>query len=114
MLCSSSYSARDVGGETMARWQFKGEAPTSFKVVFTLLGMNLLAQFAAFYAIPRWSPIRPDVAHSYLIRFKGGAVYFVQPWLGKYFLYGFCGHFVLLALGCVIAWLHRDELERIS
>jgi hypothetical protein len=98
----------------MARWQFKGEAPASFKVVFTLFGINLLGQFAAFYAIPRWSPIRPDAAHSYLIRFKGGAVYFAQPWLGKYLFYGFCGDFVLLALGVLIAWLHRDELERIS
>jgi hypothetical protein len=97
----------------MARWQFKGEAPASFKVLFTLLGINFLGQMAAFCAIPRWWPIRPDAAHSYLIRFKGGAVYFVQPWLGKYFVYGFWAHFVLLALGFLICWLHRDELERV-
>lgn len=98
----------------MARWQFKGQTPTPFKVVLTLFGINLLGQFAAFYLIPRWSPIRPDAAHSYLIRFKGGAVYFVQPWLGKYFDYGFAAHFVFLASLLLIAWLHRDELERVS
>lgn len=98
----------------MARWQFKGEAPTSFKVVFAVLGVNLLGQFAASYAIPRWSRIRPDAVHSYLIRFKGGAVYFVQPWLGKYFSYGFWSHFILLALMLLIVWIHRDEVERIS
>jgi hypothetical protein len=97
----------------MARWQFKGEAPASFKVLFTLLGINFLGQMAAFYGIPRWSRIRPDAAHSYLVRFKGGAVYFVQPWLGKCFHYGFWAHFVLLALISLIFWLHRDELERL-
>jgi hypothetical protein len=62
----------------------------------------------------------PVVAHSigcrafYLIRFRGGAVYFVQPWLGKYFSYGFAAHFVLLAFMFVILWLHRDEVERVS
>jgi hypothetical protein len=91
-----------------------GKAPASFKVLLALLGFNFVGQFAAFYAIPRWSPLRPDAAHSYLIRFRGGAVYFVQPWLGKYFFYGFCAHFVLLALAFLIAWLHRDELERVS
>ena len=96
------------------RWQFKGEAPASFKMFFALFGINFVGQSAAFYAIPRWSPIRSDAAHSYLIRFRGGAVYFVQPWLGKYFFYGFAAHFVLLALMFVIMWLHRDEVERVS
>jgi hypothetical protein len=96
------------------RWQFKGKAPASFKVLFALLGINFVGQFATSYAIPRWSPIRPDVAHSYLIRFRGGPAYFVQAWLGKYLDYGFWAHFVLLALMFLIAWLHRDELERVS
>ena len=95
------------------RWQFKGEAPVSFTVLATLFCINFAGQFAAFFAIPRWLPLRPDAAHSYAIRFKGGAVYFVQPWLGKYFYYGFVAHFVLLALMFLIMWLHRDEVERV-
>jgi len=95
------------------RWQFTGKAPTSFKVLFGLLGINFLGQQAAFYAIRRWSPAHQDAAHSYFIRFKGGSVYFVQPWLGKYFDYGFWAHFVLLALLFLIFWLHRDEVERV-
>ena len=39
-------------------------------------------------------------------------MYFVQPWLGKYFYYGSGAHFVLLALIFLIVWFHRDELER--
>jgi len=114
LVCSPDFTQKcDALGEAMARWQFKENAPVSFKVLFTLLAINFLGQFAADYAIRRWSPIRPDAAHSYLIRFKGGAVYFVQPWLGKYFDYGFWAHFVLLALGFLICWLHRDELERV-
>lgn len=96
------------------RWQFKGNAPASFKVLFTLLGINFVGQFAASCAIPRWSPIRPDAAHAYPIRFRGGAVHFVQPWLGEYFYYGFAAHFVLLALMFLIMWLHRDQVERVS
>jgi hypothetical protein len=96
------------------RWQFKGDAPVSFKVLFALLAVNFLLQFGASFAIPRWSPMRPDAAHSYAIRFKGGAVYFVQPWLGKYFDYGFWAGFVFLALIFLIMWLHRDELERVG
>jgi hypothetical protein len=95
------------------RWQFKEKEPASLKVLFALLGINFVGQFAAFYAILRWSPIRPDAAHSYPIRFKGGAVYFVQPWLGKYCDYGFWAHFVLLALMFLIFWFHRDEIERV-
>lgn len=96
------------------RWQFKGKAPVSFKVLFALLGVNFLGQFGTSWAIPRRSPTMPDFAHSYPIRFRGGAVYFVQPWLGKYFYYGFASHFVLLALMVLIMWLHRDEIERVG
>jgi hypothetical protein len=96
------------------RWQFKGDVPASFKAVFALLGINFLGQLAAFSAIQRWCSIRPDAAHSYAIRFKGGSVYFVQPWLGRYSDYGFWAHFVLLALGFLIMWFHRDEIERVD
>ena len=96
------------------RWQFKGNAPVSFKVVLALLMINFVVLFGALWAVPRWSPVRPNAAHTYLIRFKGGAVYFVQPWLGKYFDYGFWAQFVLLALMFLIMWFHRDELERVS
>jgi len=96
------------------RWQFKGKTPASCKVLFALFGINFLGQFGTSWAIPRWSPTMPDFSHSYPIRFKGGAVFFVQPWLGKYCDYGFWAGFVLLALFFLIMWFHRDEVERIS
>jgi hypothetical protein len=72
---------------------------------------NFLLQFGLVFAIPRWCPTRPDAVHSYPIHFKGGSVYFVQPWLGKYDHYGFWGGFVLLALFFLLFWLHRNEVE---
>jgi len=96
------------------RWQFKDKAPISFKVLFALFGVNLIAQLGSAFAIPHWAPTKPDAAHSFPIHFKGGLVHYVQPWLGQYFDYGFGAHFVLLALLFLIMWLHRDELERIS
>lgn len=86
----------------------------SFKVVMALFFANLIAELGTALAIPRWSPTTPDSLHSSPIRFKGGVVYFVQPWLEKYFAYGFWAHFVLLALLFLIMWLHRDEVERVS
>jgi hypothetical protein len=96
------------------RWQFKGKAPVSFKVVFALFGINLVAQLGTLYAIQRWWPSQPDSAHSYAIRFKGGAVFFAEPWVGKYCDYGLWLGFVLLALMFAIMWFHRDEVERVD
>jgi hypothetical protein len=95
------------------RWQFKGKAPASIKVVFALVSINFLGQLATSYAIPRWSPITPDATHPYPVHFKGAAGYFVQPWLGRYFEYGFWVHFALLALFFLMVWFHRDKIERI-
>ena len=94
-------------------WRFKDKTPVSIKVVFALLGVNFLGQLATSFLIPRFSPITADPAHPYLVRFKGYAGYFVHPWLGIYFDYGFWLHFVLLALFFLMLWLHRDQIERI-
>jgi len=95
------------------RWQFKDKTPASIIVVFVLLAINFVGQWATSYLIPQGSPITPDAAHPYFIRFKGGAGYFVQPWMGIYFEYGFWLHFVLLALFFLMLWVYRDRIERI-
>jgi hypothetical protein len=92
--------------------RFKGKAPVSIKIIFGLLGLNFLGQLATSYLIPKWSPITADAAHPYLARYKGLAGYFVQPWVGIYFDYGFWLHFILLALFFVMLWVHRDQIER--
>lgn len=94
-------------------FRFKGKTPAVIKVVFARLCVNGLGQLVTSYAIPRWSPITPDAAHPYMVRFKGFAGYFVQPWLGMYFEYGYWTHLVLLALFFVMLWLYRDQIERI-
>lgn len=96
------------------RWQFKGETPLSIKILFALMIVNLAGQLGAAYAIPRWAPLQPDAVYSCPIHLRGSPAYFVQPWLGAYFEYGFWSHFVLLGLAFVEAWIHRDELERTS
>ncbi len=95
------------------RWQFKGKAPASIKAVFAVVSINFLGLAATSYAIPRWSPITSDATHSYPVHFKGSAGYFVEPWLGRYFEYGFWAHFALLALFFLMLWFHRDKIERI-
>jgi hypothetical protein len=96
------------------RWQFKGKTPLSIKILFGLMIVNLAGQLGVAYAIPHWAPLQPDAVHSYLIHLRGSPAYFVHPWLGAYFEYGFWSHFVLLGLAFFIAWIHRGELERIS
>ncbi|MGC2474764.1 MAG: hypothetical protein WA485_10545 [Candidatus Sulfotelmatobacter sp.] len=93
-------------------FRFKSKAPVLIKVVFALLCVNALGQLATSFAIPRWSPIAPDAAHPYMVHFKGLAGYFVQPWLGMYFDYGYWTHLILLALFFVTLWVYRDQIER--
>ena len=93
-------------------WRFKGKTPTAIKFVFALLGVNFLGQLATSYLIPKWFPITADAAHTYLVRYKGAAGYFVQPWLGMYFEYGFWLHFILIAAFFLLLWMHRAEIER--
>jgi hypothetical protein len=59
----------------------------------------------------KW-PAVPDAIYSYPIRFKGSAVYFVQPWLGKYFDNDIWIGFGLLGLFFLLMWMHRDEVVR--
>ncbi|HUA16307.1 MAG TPA: hypothetical protein VMG31_13505 [Verrucomicrobiae bacterium] len=96
------------------RWRFKGSTPVSIKVLFALMVFNFAGQLATAYAVPHWAALQSDAAHSYLIHLRGSPAYFVQPWLGAYFDYGFWLHFVLLGLAFLMAWIHRDELERIG
>ena len=95
------------------RWQFKGKTPVSILAVFALLGVNLVGQLATSWAIPQWSPITPDAEHSYFVHFKGFAGYYVQPWLGRYFEYGFWLHFVLLGIVFLLVWIYRKQIERV-
>lgn len=97
------------------RWQFKGKIPGWAYTLTVLLLVHLVLQIVAAYWIPSWAPVQADSAHSYPIRFRGaGPTFFVQPWLGRYFDYGFYFGFVLLGLFLLLLWLNRDALERIG
>jgi hypothetical protein len=95
------------------RLQFKGKTPVPIIAVFALLGVNLLGQMATSYLIPKWSPITADAAHPYFVHYSRFAGYYVDPWLGRYFVYGFWTHFVLLALFFLLLWIYRSQIERI-
>jgi hypothetical protein len=104
---------RRPGGEMMARWQFKGKTPTAVKVVMLLFFAVMVVNLAAWWSIPERSPIVPDAAHSIPIRFKGGTLYFVQPWLAKTARDANWLAIGLGALCAALSWLHRGELERL-
>lgn len=96
------------------KWQFKDRTPAWAWILAVLLMLNIALQVAAAYGVPRWAPIHPDPIHSYAIHYQGGPTYFVQPWLGVYFDYGFEAAFGLLALFILLLFLNRDKLERVS
>jgi len=95
-------------------WQFKDGTPIWAWILAVLLILNIALQIATAYGVPRWAPVRADLIHSYPIRYHGGPTYFVQPWLGLYFDYGFEAAFGLLAIFIVLLFLNRDKLERVS
>lgn len=95
------------------RFQFKGKTPAWALILTGLLLINIITQIVAAYWIPHWAPIQPDLTHSYQIRFRGGPSYFVQPWLGAYFDYGFYAGLALVGLFGLLLWLNRDKIERI-
>jgi hypothetical protein len=93
--------------------QFKGKTPAWAYVLIPLFVTHSFLQIVAAYWIPHWAPVQPDPAHFYRIQFRGGPTYFVQPWLGAYFDYGFYVGFVLLGIFLLLLWLNRDKIERI-
>ncbi|MFZ0734606.1 MAG: hypothetical protein WAM79_19965 [Candidatus Sulfotelmatobacter sp.] len=95
------------------KWQFKDRTPAWAWILAVILILNIALQIATAYGVPRWAPVRADLIDSYPIRYQGGPTYFVQPWLGLYFDYGFEAGFGLLALFIVLLFLNRDNLERV-
>ena len=65
-------------------------------VVVSLIGINRTR-----FALPYEDPV-----HTYPIRFRGGTTYFFTQTLGRYLVWSFVAHFVLLGLLGVIAWYY--------
>jgi hypothetical protein len=82
--------------------------------MFVVLMCDVVAQLGTGFAVSHWAPRAPDAVHSYPIRWRGGTVTFVQPWLGKYFEYGFWAVFVLMAMLFLVQWWCRDQVEKIG
>jgi hypothetical protein len=95
------------------RLQFKGKTPAWAYVLAVLFMIDIFLQIASTYWIPHWAPVHADPAHVYPIHFRGGPTYFVQPWLGAYFNYGFYAGFVLIGLFLLLLLLNRGKVERI-
>jgi hypothetical protein len=93
-------------------WDPKGSAAVVAYTIFALMMTNFLVGDILASVIPRKWPSAPDAVHSYPIRFKGGAVYFVQPWLGKYFENDIWIGLALLGLFFLLMWIYRDEVVR--
>ena len=95
------------------RLQFKGKTPVWAQILTGLLLLNITLQIATAYWIPRWAPIQLDPAHSYPIRYRGGPIFYVQPWLGTYSDYGLYVGIALVVLFFLLLWLNRDSVERL-
>jgi hypothetical protein len=93
--------------------QFKGETPVWAKVLVALMLVNAVLQIAAGYWVPNHAPIYPDASHPYRIQARGGPPYFVQPWVGLYYDYGFYAVFVLIGVFLLLLWINRDKIERV-
>jgi hypothetical protein len=101
-----------VFGRARWGWDPKGWAAVVACTTFALMMMNFLVGYALASVIPRRWPRASDAVHSYPIRFKGGVVYFVQPWLGKCIDNDIWIGFALLGFFFLLMWLHRDEVTR--
>jgi hypothetical protein len=101
-----------VFARTRWGWDPKGWAAVVAYTTFSLMMANFLVGYILAFVIPRKWPTSPDALHSYPIRFKGGAVYFVQPWLAKYFENDIWIGLAFLGLFFLLMWLHRDEVTR--
>jgi hypothetical protein len=96
------------------RFHFKGKTPVSYKLALSLFACSVFFEIGARLAIPKWSPVAPDAIHSCAFHMRNGAVYFVQPWLGKYLNLAGWINAILFAFVVVVLLLHRNELERTS
>lgn len=96
------------------RWQFKGEAPLSVKIVLPLFLLAIALDVAMVWSIPEWSPTVGDSVHSHPMQFKGGVTYFVRPSVAQG-LHDLDWLAVGLGVACfLLLLLHRRELERAS
>ncbi len=82
------------------------------QILAGVLVLNIALQIVTAYAIPRWFPIQRDASHPYAIHFKGGPIYYVQPWVGVYTDYGLWIGFALVTVFVILLWVNRDQLER--
>lgn len=95
-------------------WRFKGKTPVSFKVLLSVVIINLATQMILIFTLPKWGRYLPDLTHSYPITLKGRGLYFVQPWLGHYVSQGLWINFVLIAALLVVLWNNRPRMEGTS
>jgi hypothetical protein len=93
-------------------WRFRNGAPLPFKVIFGIVIVNLCAEIALIFSMPKWGRPIPDLSHSYPVVLKSRGIYFVQPWIGKYLTVGLWMHFLLIAAAIFLLWRYRSQIQR--
>lgn len=92
-------------------WRFKGRTPLWFTVLVALLMLDSVVHFGLLMTVSTWARASRDAEHFYRVPFRDGAIYFVQPWLGRYLDSWWIG-VGLFAVLILLFFLKRDQLER--
>ena len=98
----------------MPRYRFIGPPPRSFKIVATAIGVNFTAREVAVAFRDLWAAQARIEPFTYPIRFRGSHIWYFTPAVGRYIEWSFIGHFVGIAILALIAYQHRDSMERIG
>jgi hypothetical protein len=94
-------------------WRFKDRTPLWFTSIVAVLIGDSVVHFLLLMTVSVWAQSSRDSAHTYLVPFRDGVNYFVQPLLGLYLDTHWIGAF-LFALLILLLFLNRNRLERAS
>lgn len=98
-------------GRGLLGWRFKERTPLWFTVIVVVLIGDSVAHFVLLMTVSVWAQSSRDAAHTYVVPFRDGVNYFVQPMLGLYLDTHWIGA-SLFALLVLLLLLNRNKLER--
>ncbi len=100
-------------GRGLLGWRFKNRTPRWFTVIVSFLMVDSVVHLVLLSTVSSWAQSSRDATHTYLLPFRDGVNYFVQPLLGLYLDNHSIGA-ALFALLLLLLFLNRNRLERAS
>lgn len=93
------------------RLRFRNGVPLAFKVISAVIVLNFIVEFGLILSLPKFAKQIPIGSSTFVI-LRGRAIYFVNPWLGRYLSTGAWVQFVLLGLLVLVLFLNRSQIEK--